>query len=104
MSAHKSLPEVEVVGGDVVSVGRPFPPVTAYAHGNIIAALTCEAINVARETGIGPAELRRQRDELLAALCEVADAVEELDARVARKLRREFERARTAIANAKGKS
>lgn len=84
MSALKSLPEVETAGwyvrtritdedrdGSIVSnSGASLADHYAYAHthGNTIAALTCEAINVARETGIGPAEMRRQRDELLAAL------------------------------------
>ena len=95
MSALKSLPEVETAGwyvrtritdedrdGSIVSnSGASLADHYAYAHtyGNTIAALTCEAINVARETGIGPAELRRQRDELLAALKNVMGRVFEED-------------------------
>lgn len=83
MSALKSLPAVEQVGwyvrtartmGDLAGVivansGSPEADhyVFAQERGNLIAALTAEAINTARETGIGPAEMRRQRDELLAA-------------------------------------
>lgn len=84
MSALKSLPAVEQVGwyvrtartmGDLAGVivansGSPEADHYVFApeHGNLVAALTAEAINTARETGIGPAEMRRQRDELLTAL------------------------------------
>lgn len=84
MSALKSLPAVEQVGwyvrtartmGDLAGVivansgsREADHYVFAPEHGNLVAALTAEAINTARETGIGPAEMRRQRDELLVAL------------------------------------
>lgn len=89
----KSLPAVEQVGwyvrtartaGDLAGLivansgsSETDHYVFAPEHGNLIAALTAEAINTARETGIGPAEMRRQRDELLEALTMVRDADED---------------------------
>ncbi len=119
MSALKSLPEVETAGwyvrtrrtdedddGSIVSnSGVELADHYAYAHtyGNAIAALTCEAINVARETGIGPAELRRQRDELRDAVEAAIDEFAIGTFNAARRAR-VVEFLRAAIAKTEGKS
>lgn len=77
MSILKALPKVEHVGWYVrtartdggflvAAFGGPDHPLSSV--GTTLAAVACEAINATRETGIGPAEMRRQRDELLEAL------------------------------------
>ncbi|MFZ5440488.1 MAG: hypothetical protein ACOZQL_10795 [Myxococcota bacterium] len=84
MSALKSLPEAEACGWYVrtkrtaedgggfllANFGAPEADHFAFGpeHGSVLAAITAEAVNATRETGIGPAEMRRQRDELLEVL------------------------------------
>lgn len=91
MSALKSLPAAESVGWYVrtrrtdedpsglilgnFGAAEPCHFVFANAHGALLAAVAAEGINTTRESGIGPAETRRQRDELLAALMQAADAL-----------------------------
>lgn len=77
MSILKALPQVEHVGWFVrtarndggflvAAFGGPEHPLSDM--GTTLAAVATEAINATRETGIGPDETRRQRDELLVAL------------------------------------
>jgi hypothetical protein len=56
------ITDTDRLGGMVADCFHP------YADGQLVAATVVEAINATRESGIGPAEMRRQRDELLAAL------------------------------------
>lgn len=80
MSNLKTLPAAEPAGWYVrtkvtaddreglilANFGSPEPCHFAlFEQGEILAAVASEAINATRETGVGPAEMRRQRDELL---------------------------------------
>ena len=121
MSNLKTLPAAEPAGWYVrtkvtaddreglilANFGSPEPCHFAlFEQGEILAAVASEAINATRETGVGPAEMRRQRDELLAELKDVVKYAREDRAQTPgfTRLARALIRADAAIARAEGKS